>query len=271
MAFTSFIPSIWGSEILFSFQESTVAAALCNRSYEGDARVGNTVKVNTAGALTITDYAAAGRQTTAEAIASTSVDLLVNQEKSFDFLVDDIDRAQAAGSLSGYTEAAGMGLAEDSDAYILATISGSVTHQTAATLTTGAEAFDILRDLRKVLNKAHVPQAQRVAIVNAEFEAILLGSDSKLTAVNTSGSPAGLRDAAVGRILGFDIYTSENLPVTAKPQVVSWYRPAAAYVSQVNETEALRDNDSFSDRIRGLHVYGAKVVRTTGVAAWTSS
>jgi hypothetical protein len=85
-----------------------------------------------------------------------------------------------------------------------------------------------------------------------------------------SGDTQGLREAALGRLLGFDIYTSENLPVTAKPQVLAFYRPAVAYVSQIEKTEAMRATDKFADRLRGLHVYGAKVVRPTAVVSWTS-
>ena len=272
MAFTSFIPQIWNAELLFAFRQNALAANFCNRNYEGNATKGNTVKVNSGGAVTITDYKAAGRVTTAEAINSTSVDLLIDQEKSFDFTVDDIDTAQAAGSLDGYTSDAGLGLAEDADKFILSMISGSVTHQTATTITTGDAAWNILRDLRKVMNKNKVPQAQRVVAVNAEFEALLLEAASKITNVDKSGVAEGLREAVLGRILGFTVVTSENLPVVAKPQAVAWYQPSVAYVSQINESEALRADNKFADRIRGLHVYGGKVLRSgAGVAAWTSS
>ncbi len=270
MAFTSFIPSIWNASMLLGFREAALAANSVSRDYEGDARVGNTVKVNTATAIAVKDYAAAGRTTSADAVASTSIDLLINQEKNFDFLIQDIDRVQSAGNLDAYTKSAADGMAEDADKFILATASGANAHLTATTITTGDAALNILRDLRKALNKAKVPQGNRVAFINAEFEALLLEAASKITTVDKSGSPAGLREASLGRLLGFDLITSENLPVVAKPQVVSWFRPSLAYVSQISETEALRADTSFSDRLRGLHVYGAKAVRPTGIAAWTS-
>lgn len=270
MALTNFIPAIWNSQMLLDFREAAVAANLVNRDYEGDAKAGNKVTVNSATAVAVKDYKANSRQTTPDAVASTKVDLLIDQEKNFDFLVDDIDRAQAAGSLEGYTVSAGQGMAEDADKFLLASASGAVTHQTATTITTGDAAFDILRNLRKALNKAHVPLMSRNVVVNAEFEALLLSAASKITSVDTSGTPAGLREATIGRILGFNVYMSENLPIVAKPQAVAWYGPSLAYVSQISETEALRDNASFSDRLRGLHVYGAKAVRPTGIAAWTS-
>lgn len=270
MAFTSFIPQIWNAQLLLDYRENVIAGNLVNRQYEGDARTGNTVKINTASAVAIKDYKTAGRITSADAINSTSIDLLIDQEKSFDFYVDDIDRAQAAGSLDAYSQSAAAGMAEDADKFILALVSGAKAHQTATTVSTGDGALNVLRDLRKAMNKNKVPQGQRVAVVNAEFEALLLEAASKITNVDKSGSPAGLREASLGRLLGFDIVTSENLPVVAKPQVVAWYQPAVAFVSQVTETEAMRAQDKFADRIRGLHVYGGKVVKTAGVEAWTA-
>lgn len=274
MAVTSFIPAIWNAQLLTDFREQAIAASLTNREYEGNLSAGNTVKINSATAIAIADYKANLRVTTASAVSTTSQDLLVDQEKSFDFYVDDIDKAQAAGSMDAFTRSAGEGLAEDADKFILSTAvtaANAGNTETSAALTTGDSAVNILRDLRKALNKNKVPQGNRVAIVNAEFEAILLDASSKLMAVDTSGSPAGLREASLGRLLGFDIYVSENLPTVTKQQVLAFYRPALAYVSQVEKTEAMRAQDKFADRLRGLHVYGGKVIRPTAVAQWTAT
>jgi hypothetical protein len=272
VAVTSFIPEIWNAQLLTDFRQAAVAAALTNRDYEGNASAGNSVRVNTATAIGVTDYKAAGRTTSASAVSTTSQSLLIDQEKSFDFYVDDIDRAQAAGSMDAYTRSAGEGLAEDADKFILSTtLTGAGTVLPAAAPTTGDAAYNLIRDARKSLNKAKVPSGNRVLIVNAEFEALLLNSDSKLTNVDRSGSPAGLREASLGRLLGFDIYTSENLPTVSKPQFLAFYQPSVAYVSQVEKTEGMRATDKFADRLRGLHVYGAKVIRPTGIVGWTNT
>ena len=281
MTLTNFQPIIWDAQMKLDFRESAIAANLVNREFEGVATAGNTVRVNTGAAIVIKDYktgvisdGASGtlpRTTAPDAVASTKVDLLIDQEKSFDFLVDDIDRAQVAGNLDSYTLSAGQGLAEDADKYIFATISGAKAHLTASSISTGDAAFNIIRDLRKALNKLSVPGMDRVIAVNAEFEAILLDAASKITNVDRSGSPAGLREASIGRLLGFDVFMSENLPVTNKPQAIAWYKPSVAYVSQIEKTEPLRDQDTFSDRHPRLHVYGAKVTNIKGVAAWTAS
>lgn len=272
MAVTSFIPEIWNAQLLLDFRQQAVAAALTNREYEGNATAGNSVRINTAGAIPIADYKAASRVTSASAVASTSQSLAIDQEKSFDFYVDDIDRAQAAGSMDAYTQSAGMGLAEDADKFILSTaLTGAGSALTASAPATGDAAFDLIRDARKALNKAKVPGGNRVLLCNAEFEALLLEASSKLVAVNTSGTSDALREASLGRVLGFDIYTTENLPTVAKPQFLAFYKPAVAYVSQIEKTEGMRAQDKFADRLRGLHVYGAKVIRPTAVVSWTNT
>lgn len=278
MAITNFIPEIWNASMLTSFKEQAVAAGLVNREYEGNATRGNSVRITSAVDVPINDYKANGRTTAAGAVSDTKQNLLIDQEKSFDFYIDDIDRAQAAGSLDAYTRSAAEGLAEDADKFILATAAtgaGSVVTgdgaATPAAVTNPADIFRVLRDLRKTLNKAKVPQGSRVVVINAEFEAMLLDADAKLTSVDVSGSPAGLRDATIGRLLGFQIVTTENLPVTDKAQALAFYRPAVAYVSQIEKTEPLRAQDKFADRLRGLHVYGGKVIRPTAVALWTNA
>lgn len=281
MTLANFTPIVWNSQMLLDFREVAIAANLVNREYEGDARSGNTVRVNTAGAIAIKDYKAGliesapgvtiPRTTKPDAVASTKADLLIDQEKSFDFLVDDIDRAQAAGSLEVYTRSAAEGMAEDADKFILAAISTTNAHLTASAVTTGDQAFDVVGLIKKTLDKNKVPKGNRVAVINAEFSSVLLKAASRLTNVDQSGSPAGLRDGYIGRLLGIDIYESENVPNVAKPQILAWYKPAFSYVSQIEKTEGMRDTNSFSDRLRGLHVYGAKAFRPTGIVGFTAS
>lgn len=281
MAIDNFIPEIWNASILAEFQQSAVAAALTNSDYTGDATKGNTVKVTTRVPVTIKDYKTGvlldedddpiARTTAPDAVSITQVDLLIDQEKSFDFLIDDIDRAQAAGSLDTFSQSAASGLTEDADKFIFADLYASTTPIAASAVTTPEQAWNKIRDMKKALDKAKVPQSGRVLALNAEFVAPLLDHESKITSVDTSGSPQGLREAVLGKILGFTVYQSENLPNVAKPQAIAWHTSAYAFVSQVTETEAMRAQNTFADRMRGLHVYGGKAVRPTAIAAFTAS
>lgn len=274
MAIDNFIPQVWAAAVQQALQDTAVLAPVTSAAFEGDATNGNQVRVTGVIPPTITDYAAAARTTNAEDLNDNGDVLLINQEKSFDFHVDDVDRVQAAGSFEQWTTAAGRALGEDADAYIAAQAIAGGTNATAdlggATAlnadTDGTATFNAIRDLRKALNKAKVPMSQRFLALNAEAESNLLASDAKLTSVDTSGNPAGLRDAVLGRLLGFTIVTSEQLPVTDFPQLVAFWQPALAYVSQIDKVEAMRSHTKFADRIRGLQVYGAKVLSFYGTA-----
>jgi hypothetical protein len=268
MAIDKFIPELWAAQMLERWTNEKVFPALLDRSYEGTASKGNTVHIAGVVAPSITDYKAAGRETTAEAISDTGVDLLIDQEKSFDFYVDDIDAVQAAGSLAPYTNAAADGLVQDADEFIAELLIDHGTTLSGSTPTDDDDVFDLLRDARKALNKNKAPSTNRVVVVNAECEGLLLGANSKLTSFDTSGDNAGLRAGTVGSLLGFRVITSNNLPESSDPQFVAFHPSAAAYVSQIDKVESLRADKKFADRIRGLHVYGGKVVRPDGVVVF---
>lgn len=266
MAITNFIPEIWSAAVAQALQEQAVIAPIVNRAYEGDARRGNQVNITGVIVPTVNDYAGAGRTTSAEDLSDDGDSLLIDQEKAFDFHVDDIDRVQAAGSFEAWTTAAGRALANDADAYIAAQMVGGgtpldtdITDILGAT-NPGDAAHTVLRDARKALNKANVPSGNRFAVINAEFEAALLSAEAKLTSVDTSGSPAGFREAVLGRYMQFTIVTSNLLPEQDAPQAVFFWQPSVAYVSQIDKVEGMRSHTKFADRIRGLHVYGAKVL-----------
>lgn len=273
MSINNFIPSLWAAAILEDFRQAAVAAALANRDYEGTLTHGNSVKITTGVPIEIKDYKTGvegPRTTKPDDVSLTQTELNIDQEKSFDFIIDDIDRVQAAGNLDSFTRSAAAGLAEDADKMILAKAIGEGTKLTGSSVQNGKEALDVIRELRKQLTKAHVPAGGRVLILNAEAETLLLDSDAKLTDAAYRGNSQALTEATTGRLFGFDLVTSENLPVTDKPQFLAFHRPAIAFASQIEKTEAMRAELKFADRMRGLHVYGAKVLKPAYVHHFTS-
>lgn len=268
MAITNFIPELWEGMTLRRWEAEKVFAGLLDRHYEGIATKGNTVHITGVVKPAIKNYKANNRTTSADAITDTSVDLLIDQEKNFDFYVDDIDRVQAAGSLADYTNAAADALVEDADKFIANMLIADGQVLPYSVIDTGDKAFNVMLAARAKLNTNNAPTTGRVAVVNAAFEALLLGADSKLTSADVSGDNNGLRNATVGKLLNFRVVTSNNLPETTSPQAVFFVQEAAAFVSQIDKMEALRAENKFADRVRGLHVYGGKVVRPEGVLAF---
>lgn len=271
MAFTHFIPTLWTTSIESQWNAEAVFAGLVNRDYEGTATRGNKVTIAGVVTPTVKDYKAAGRTTSADSISDTGVDLLIDQEKVIDIYIDDIDRAQVAGSLEAYTAASAEALALDADSAIAAAAVAGGASLPGAAPTTGDAAFNLINAANKALTKANVPGSNRVIVVNAEFAALLKGADSKLTSVDVSGDSAGLRAGTIGTILGARVVESNNLPEADEPQFVAFHRRAVSYVSQLEQVEALRAHDRIADRVRMLHVYGVKVTRPTGVVVFNKS
>ena len=271
MAFAHFIPTLWTTAIETEWNAQAVFAGLVNRQYEGTATRGNKVTIAGVVSPAVKDYKAAGRLTTADAISDTGVDLLIDNEKVVDFYVDDIDRVQVAGSLDAYTTASAEALALDADSAIAdAAVAGGAS-LAGAVPTTGDDAYNLINAAHKALTKANVPGMNRVIVVNAEFASILKRADSKLTSVDTSGDSAGLRAGTIGNLGGARIVESNNLPAFDQPQFVAFHSRAIAYVSQLEEVEALRAHDRIADRIRMLHVYGVKVTRPSGVVVFNKN
>lgn len=276
MANNNFIPEVWSASILENFHNQAVLTGLTNREYEGELKSGATVHIAGIVDIKVKDYktgvlpAASGsgkqpRTTAPDTVANTGIELNIDQEKSFDFLVDDIDRAQANKSFDKYTESAGIGLVEDAEAFLTGLLSTQGTAVTGLTTPTDwPSAYKIALELRGKLTDAKVPQAGRVLLVNGKFENLLLSDGSKLTAFDKSNTTEGLREAIIGRLLGFDVVVSPWMD-NAKSMAIALHKPSVAYVSQISKIESMRAENTFADRVRGLHVYGGKVLRPTAV------
>lgn len=277
MAVTSFIPEVWAATVYENWRENGVIGNVVSREYQGDARMGNVVHITEFAPPTIKDYAAGEsgepRTIDPEDLSDESQALLINQEKAFSFYVDDIDERQAAGSLDPVMRDAGMGLVEDTESYLanmLTTQGTPFTYGDGTTpITTGADAFNLVKEMRTRLSSAAVkaPGTERTLLVNPEFAGLLLGADSKLVEVDTSGSEQGLRNATLGRLLGFDVVECSLLNPGVET-AIALHRSAAAFVQQIDKVEAIRAPRKFADIFRGLGVYGAKVLRAPGVLVW---
>lgn len=269
MAVTNFIPQIWSASILEAYQASRIVLPTVNTDYEGDAKVGNQVKITGFNTPSIIDYAAASRTVTAEALTDSTQSLLINQEKAFSFFVDDIDRAQSAGNLDSVTRDAGRALAEDAESYVIGLLKAGTSTGTAA-ITTPDLAYSAVVGIRTALAKAKVPNDQRYLLVNPEFASFMLGAASKLTTVDIAGD-GELRNGVLGRLLGFTVIESPLLTNGAsKPAAIGYHKSAISYANQIDSVEGFRHQTKFADVLRGLHVYGSKVTRATGVQTYLS-
>lgn len=277
MAVTDFIPKLWSARLLNALDKSHVFANVVNRDYEGEIKkMGDTVHINTIGAVTIGTYVQnTDFSSGPETLATTDQTLTIDQAKYFNFQVDDINAAQAAGDImdKAMTRAA-YGLADASDKYIAGVLAGAadmnnLVSPTAVALTS-SNVYENVVKMRTILDKANVPTAGRWLVVPPEMYALILLDDRF---VKTGGEMAEgiLRTGLVAQAAGFDIYLSNNCvsvnsKSTATYTIVGGVDSAATYAEQIVSTEAYRPEKRFADAVKGLHVYGAKVVDKAQIA-----
>lgn len=271
MPITNFKPTVWSSAILERFNQANVLIPALNRQFEGVLAAGNAVRITGVGTPTIVDYAAASRVITPAQMNDTTQDLLINQEKAFSFLVDDIDRVQSAGSFEPVTRDAGAALSEDAEATVIAALKAQGTSAGTAAITSADLAYAAVVTMRTALVKANVPTDGRILAVSPEFAALLLGASSKLTNFDPSGEDA-LRNGVIGRLLGFTVVEHPQLTHTAnRPAAIGFHANSVGYVGQIQRVEAGRMETKFADYVRGLNVFGTKVLRATAVQTYLPS
>jgi hypothetical protein len=201
--------------------------------------------------------------------------LVVDQSKFFAFAVDDVDARQAKGNVipQSMNEAA-YGFADVIDQYIANTMyTGIQTANQVGSITiaagTPSDFYDkVLVPMKIKLDLANVPTEGRWINVRPEAHGALL-RDARFVKVNESGTSEGLRNGMVGRAAGFDIRVTNNAPNTTGSEYVTIAGTNAAYTfaEQINKVEAYRPQSSFSDAVKGLVLYGGKLVRPDFLAS----
>lgn len=258
----AFIPTIWSARVLANLQKQLVFAALTNKDYEGEVSRGNAVKIGQFGPIASAPYTDGQPMAAPQELAVTDQSLLIDQADSFAFFVNDVAAAQSNLSLiDGASAEAGQSIANDADSFVASLFAGvpvgNIIGNDVAVALTKDNIYAQFVGIGVVLTKARVPKTGRYAVVSADIEGILLQAPQLTT------DPTVTRQGYVGRFAGFDIYTSENtLPNT----IHAGHPMAITYADQVEKTETLRAGDRFADIVRGLHVYGGKLVRPTAAA-----
>jgi hypothetical protein len=275
MAVTSFIPELWNARLLYNLEKNHVATNLVNRNYEGEIKnAGDTVHINSLGAVSVRTYAQ-GTDLSYDALTTTDQTLVIDQQKYFAFALDDVDKAQAAGDIMDTAMGrAAYSLADVSDSVLLGKIAagGSSDNYVGSAASpialTAANIYSQIVALRTKLDLANVPTQGRTLVIPPEAYALLL-QDARFTSVQ--GVAEGvITNGLVGKVAGFDIYMSNNVVRTSADtpvySITAQVADATTYAEQIIKTEALRPEASFSDAVRGLHVYGAKVTRPEEIA-----
>ena len=282
MAILRFRPEIWSAALLVALQKRLVYAGpgVVNRDYEGEiTQAGDTVRITSISDPTIGTYTANSTTITPEELTDSQRTLVVDQAKYFAFFVDDVDARQAKGDvIPTAMQRAAYKLADQADQYVAglytgiqsanAVNSGSTVTFTAIGTTATEEFYNkVLIPLKVKLDEANVPTEGRYCVVPPWGHAMLLLS-SLFSRADGQGTGEVSRNGFVGRAAGFDILMSNNTPVPAATRniVTAGVDMALSFAEQINKTEAYRPEAKFADAVKGLYLYGGKLVRPDALA-----
>lgn len=275
MSIQRFRPEIWSARLLVALRQNLVYSAFINRDYEGEiADAGDTVRITSIGRPTISNYVPNSTTITPEQVNDSQRTLVVDQSKYFAFAVDDVDARQAKGNVIPQAmDEAAFALANTVDLYLASFYTSIHTaNQVGAvsiTASTGAnDMYDkVLVPLKVRLDQANVATQGRTVAISPLAHSLLL-RDTRFVANAANNISSALVTGMVGQAAGFDIVVSNQTPTTGSDSVViAGNNRALTFAEQINKVEAYRPQSSFSDAVKGLALYGAKVVRPDSLAS----
>ena len=292
-----FLPSVYSKKVLNFFRKASVVEAITNTDYAGEiSAYGDSVKIIKEPVISVSDYTR-GSDTTDTKLTDQEITLVVDSAKAFKFIVDDIETNMSHVNFKEVaSSSAAYALKDAYDAAVLATMfagvsasgpdhiigadaaagTGGVAETTASVDLlgsdgTGVDAIDLMARMARLLDDQNVPEEGRWFVAPPSFYEELSQSGSKLLSVDFNAGQGSIRNGLVssGKLRGFDMYKSNNIAATsnATGKVMAGHMSSTATANTILSTEVLRDPTSFGDIVRGLHVYGAKVLRGEAIVS----
>jgi N4-gp56 family major capsid protein len=281
MALNNFIPAIWSRALLENLRNDLVFGqpGIINRDYEGDIRgAGSSVKIHNLGAVTISDYTKNTDLSAPETLTDAETILSIDQSRSFNMQIDDVDQAQQVPKvMEGAMREAAYALANDLDSYLAGLHAGvGITtgfgDDTTPIVPSSTTAYEYLADAYTALDEANCPPQGRWVIVPPWYHG-LLRKDARFVSYGTDRNRAVLQNGVIGEAAGFNVLVSNNVDNTAgaKYKVMFGHPSAWTLAMQIEKVEAYRPPLRFADAVKGLNVYGAKIVRSGIIGTMTAS
>lgn len=263
MAITNFIPTVWSEHLYRALDKKYVAVKNCNREFEGEIKgKGSSVKICGVGGITISDYTKDTDLSAPETLSDNATVLTVDRAKCFNFQIDDIDRAQATPKLMEEAmRVAADGLANEADAYIYSLFykdEPEIKEYDANV----ENILDLFINARTMLALQNVTDPSDIIFeVHPKIAALLLKAKINLGSDNGEALDHG----CIGTILGSPVYVSNNVYTYGDDGVFMYActartKRSVAFAEQLSEIDAYRPEKRFADAVKGLHLYGAKIV-----------
>jgi hypothetical protein len=290
----AFSPVIYSKKAQLQFRKVSVVQAISNTEYFGEIRdFGDTVKVIKEPTIVVSDYAR-GQNIDIQELQDDELSLTIDQGKYYAFAVDDIEKKQAHHNWEAMaSDQGGYRLRDAFDTNVLTYAKNNVAaartigttgtplkvnHDGSYTLGTEMTPTQTLNRLARLLDAQNVPHENRWAVVDPFFLELLRDDSSKL--IDNDFTEKGVLNNGMvtnKMIHGFKLYMSNNLPyVGTGPSATSGanygyllagHISALATAEQIKTAEKLRSERTFADIVRGLHVFGRKLLRSEALTA----
>jgi hypothetical protein len=297
-----FLPEVYSKKVQNFFRKASVVEAITNTDYSGEiAAFGDTVNIIKEPTITTYDYTR-GSDTTQTLLTDQELTMVVDQARAFKFIVDDIEKRMSHVNWKEVASgSAAYALKDQMDSNVLTYISANASaaspdmvigadDATADDLpnlgpaesvhigfSTGtSDPIDLLSRMARLLDEQNVPEENRWFVASPEFYEVLSESSSKLLSVDYNAGAGSIRNGLVtsGLLRGFKMYKSNNMPAGANSSIaLAGHISSVATAGTMLNVETLRDPTSFGDIVRGLHVYGRKVLRPEAMvkAFWNTT
>ena len=278
----NFLPIIYSQKVQKFFRTASVVEDITNTDYAGEIEnFGDTVNIIKEPTITVSSYTRGG-QINLQNLADDQLQLTVDQANAFAFKVDDIEERQSHINFEALATSSGAYALKDSyDENVIANMfsnAGTTVGSDGSGTDTGfgsseTDPTDILANSAKRLHAADVPTDNRWFLGTPEFYEQLGQASAKLMDASVTGdgtSPLRNGNVMDGQVNGFKLYMTNNFAASSTSnyfKVLFGHMSSTATANQIAKTEVVRDPDSFADIVRGLHIFGRKVLRTEALIA----
>lgn len=290
----TFIPAIWSAKMNAKFYAASVYAAIANTDWQGEiSGLGDKVIINNVPSITISDYTI-GSNLVYQTPVPNTIELAIDRAKAFAFTVHDVLEYQAKPNLMDtFSNDASEQMRVAIDAQVMlrtfdqgaAANKGATAGVRSAGFNMGTDASPVtlsgsnvlqkILEMASVLDEQNVPETDRWLVLDPLTRTLLL--QSNLAQAQFMGdATSAVRNGMIGKIDRFTVYVSNQLPQAAAGQdflgsaqggalkrraIIAGHKSAIAFAAQMTKTETLRNPNDFGDLVRGLQVYGFKVVK----------
>jgi len=295
------VPEIYSKKVQIALRKASTVEAICNTDYMGEIKsFGDTVNIVKEPQIATATYTR-GLATPPTALTDAELVLTINQANYFSFQVDSLEKRfghinfpEIASNNAGYKLKDAMDTEVLNQMYI-ESIAGTaaltpagvaaselIFGKVATPIDIGHAAGEVdplnfMSSAAQVLDENNNPEDNRWFVAAPNFYNQLADTSSKLLSIDYNAGKGSLRNGLVasGLVRGFAMYKSLNTkkqqvggagPATI-PSVLFGHMRSTSCAAAMNTVESFRSPTTFADQVRGLHVYGRKVLSTASVGA----